>query len=518
MAKINQLRAGVWLSYLNMAIGSIVPLIYTPIMLDMLGQAEYGTYSLANSVMGYISLLNFGLGSTMARYITKYRAEDDKDGERKVVGLFTVIFMVIALLTFIAGTIVAFNLDFFYGDSLTSSELSTMKTLVLLLTFNTGFFLPCSVFTSITLSHEKYVFNRVMNIVLTCVSPCANLIVLYMGFKSVGLVIASTIVNAFVNIAYILYSYKKLHIMPKFKNMPFGMLKEILIFSFFIFLAQIVDTLYWTTDKVIIGAAMGTAAVAVYNVASTFNTYVMQISATISGVLMPKVTTMLTKNDTKEQLSELFIRVGRLQFIVVSFIVSAFISFGKPFILLWAGSDYGEAYTVALLVMLPYTIPLIQNTGISILVAQNKHSFRSIMYAIIAVFNVVLTMLLVNKYGIVGAAFATCLGYFIGQICIMNWYYHKKIGINIPLFWLNILKMSPVMVVMTLLGLFFTNKVMVIDSWTKFLISAIVFTIIYAVSAYFVMMNDYEKDVFRGPVKNLIKKISGKREELCTDK
>lgn len=513
MAKTNQLRAGVWLSYLNMAIGSIIPLIYTPIMLDMLGQAEYGIYSLANSVMGYISLLNFGLGFTMARYITKYRAEDDKDKEERVVGLFTVIFMVIGLLTLITGTVVGFNLDFFYGNSLTADELRTMKLLVLLLTFNASIFLPCSVFSSITISHERYIFNRVMNIVLTIISPCVNLIMLGMGFKSVGLVLSSTIVGVFVNITYIMYSYKKLHIMPKFKNMPFGMLKEILTFSFFLFLGQIVETLYGTTDKVIIGAAMGAVAVAVYNVGATFNGYIIQISTTISGVLMPKITTMVTKNATNEEISEIFIRVGRLQFIVVSFMTSAFIAFGKQFIFLWTGPEYGEAYVVALLVMLPITVPLIQNTGISILMAHNKHSFRSIVYAIIAVFNVILTVILVNDYGIVGASFATFIGYVIGQIFIMNWYYHKKIGINIPLFWLNILKMSPVMIVMMLAGLFVNNNIFIIDSWAKFLISAIIYTIIYAVCAYFVMMNDYEKDIFRGPVKKIFSKFFSKKSE-----
>ncbi len=510
MAKVNQLRAGVWLSYINMAIGSIIPMIYTPIMLRLLGQAEYGTYSLANSVMGYISLLNFGLGSTMARYITKYRAEDDRDGEKRIIGLFMVIFMVIALIIFIVGIVVGLNVDVFYGKTLTADEISTMKLLVILLTFNTAFFLPSSVFISVTIAHEKYIFNRVMNICTTTALPCVNLVILFMGFKSVGLVVGSTLVNAVVNLLYIIYSYKKLDIMPSFKNMPFNILKEIMVFSFFIFLGQIVDTLYWTTDKVIIGAAMGTVAVAVYNVGATFNTYVTQISTTISGVLVPKITTMVTKNATKEQLSELFIRVGRLQFIVVSFIVAAFITFGQQFIMLWVGDGYSEAYPVALMVMLPLTVPLIQNTGISILIAQNKHSFRSIVYAIIAVLNVVLTILLVDNYGMQGAAFATCFSYILGQIIIMNCYYHKKIGIKIPLFWLNILKMSPVMFIMIAVGLFVTNKFFVIDSWLEFLIGAIVFTGIYALGAYFVMMNDYEKDVFRGPVKKIVGKFTGK--------
>lgn len=510
MAKVNQLKAGVVLSYLNMAIGTIVPMFYTPIMLNIMGQSEYGTYGLANSVMGYIGLLNFGMGSTMARYITKYRAEDDKDGEQRIMGLFVIIFTIIALLIFIVGIVVTLNLDIFYGKSLTSNELATMKKLLLLLTFNTAFFLPCAVFNSVTIAHEKYIFNRMMNVIITSVTPFVNLAVLFMGFRSVGIVMASTVISFLVNFAYIIYSCKKLHMIPKFKNMPFGLLKEIVIFSFFIFLGQIVDTLYWTTDKVIIGAAMGTAAVAVYNIGATFNTYVMQFSTTLSGVLVPRVTTMVTQNVSKEELSRLFIKVGRLQFIVISFMVSAFISFGKPFILMWAGPDYGGAYTVALLVMIPFTIPLIQNTGISILIAQNKHSFRSTLYFVIAVFNVVLTVLLVGKYGIIGAAFATCFGYFIGQICIMNWYYHKKIGINIPLFWLNILKMLPIMAVMTVLGLFATNKLVEIDSWGKFFIGAIIYTAIYAVGAYFVMMNDYEKDVFRRPVKKVISKLTGK--------
>ena len=76
--KVNQLRVGALLSYVNLAIGSIIPMIYTPIMLRILGQAEYGLYSLSNSIVGYLSLLNFGFGSTIIRYICKYRERTSK--------------------------------------------------------------------------------------------------------------------------------------------------------------------------------------------------------------------------------------------------------------------------------------------------------------------------------------------------------------------------------------------------------------------------------------------------------
>ena len=67
----NQLKAGAVISYINLLVGNIIPLIYTPIMLRILGQAEYGLYGIAQSIMGYIGLLNFGIGGTIVRYLSK---------------------------------------------------------------------------------------------------------------------------------------------------------------------------------------------------------------------------------------------------------------------------------------------------------------------------------------------------------------------------------------------------------------------------------------------------------------
>ena len=87
MKKVNELKAGALLSYVNLAITCIIPLLYTPIMLRILGQAEYGLYSLSNSVISYLSMLNFGMGSAVIRYVAKARAEGDKEDVEKTVGL-----------------------------------------------------------------------------------------------------------------------------------------------------------------------------------------------------------------------------------------------------------------------------------------------------------------------------------------------------------------------------------------------------------------------------------------------
>ena len=107
--KRNQLKSGVMLSYVNLALSSIIPIIYTPIMLQMLGQSEYGLYSLANSVVGYLSLLSFGIGSTVVRYLTKYRAQGDKEGEQRMLGLFTAIYGVLTLVVLAVGMVCVLN-------------------------------------------------------------------------------------------------------------------------------------------------------------------------------------------------------------------------------------------------------------------------------------------------------------------------------------------------------------------------------------------------------------------------
>lgn len=88
---------------------------------------------------------------------------------------------------------------------------------------------------------------------------------------------------------------------------------------------------------------------AVYSVAIQLTQMFMMFSTAISGVFLPKVTAMVTYGGNEKEISDLFIRTGRIQYIVMSFILSAFVVFGRPFIRLWAGEGYEEAYYVSLL-------------------------------------------------------------------------------------------------------------------------------------------------------------------------
>lgn len=506
MVQRNELKSGVVLSYINLGLGTVIPFIYTPIMLKMLGQAEYGLFSLATSAVSYLSLLSFGFGSTIVRYISKYRAEKDKESEEKTYGFFLVLYCVLAVLVFVCGAVIVNNIEDIFQKGLSSTELDKMKILVMIMTFNSALSFPNSVFSSMITSHEKYIFRKLVDMLATVMAPLGNLVALYLGYSSVGMAAAATIIQFLMLPLNIFYCYKRLHIKPVISRLPIELIKEMLGFSLFVFIGSIVDMLFWATDKVILGMLSGSVAVAIYNVGGTFNNMVMNLSTSISGVLTPRVTGMVVKNTTKEELTDLFIRVGRLQFIIIAFIVSGFIVFGKIFINLWAGKEYLDAYWVTILTMIPLCVPLIQNTGVTIITAQNKHQFRSVIYLLIAILNVISTYLIVPYGGILGAATCSCVSYVLGQIIIMNIYYYKVTGINIPLFWKHILKMAVIPTVMTIFGIY-VNEKCIIKSWGSFLIAGVIFTAIYIILMYKFVLNKYEKNIFIEPLQRLLKKI-----------
>lgn len=215
---------------------------------------------------------------------------------------------------------------------------------------------------------------------------------------------------------------------------------------------------------------------------------------------LPRVTAMVTTHKTDRELSDLFIRTGRIQYIILAFILSGFILFGKQFIILWAGPNYADSYIIALLFFIPLTVPLIQNMGITILQARNQMKFRSILYICIALASLVAQIILARFWGGIGCAIGTAGALVLGQILIMNIYYQKRQHLNIVQFWKEISKMSIVPILLIILSSLLLRSIQ-IDNFVKLSIGIIIFSIIYIPSFWKFGMNNYERELIGSPVK-----------------
>jgi O-antigen/teichoic acid export membrane protein len=278
-------------------------------MLRLLGQSEYGLFKLSSTFTSYLSLISLGLGSAVGRYIIKAKTEKGKEEEEKFFGLFINIFRIISVVSFIVGIVLMFSVPLWYGKSLSDDELSRMKILVFIMVCNTAVNFVQVPYSSVVSSHERFVFIQIMNILITCVAPALNIVVLYMGFASIGMAIASLATTVVTRFAYYFYVKKSIKIIPNYKERPRGVMKEIMVFSFWIFVANVVGQLYNATDTFMIGMIpnLATTGVAVYNVGAVFNSMVFSLTTGISTVISPRTNTMVFDGADNKELTNLAI-------------------------------------------------------------------------------------------------------------------------------------------------------------------------------------------------------------------
>ena len=473
-------------------------------MLRLLGQSEYGLYQLVYSVVSYLGLLSLGFGASYMRFYSREQTKGNPEGVARLNGMFLLIFCAIAMICIGCGAVMVSNIKGIFGFGLSETEYPKARILMILMVANLALTFPNSVFSCIITSQERFLFQKTLILSQQLLNPFLTLPLLLMGYGSVGVVLVTTFLTVGVLASNILFCFCRLHARFCFRKLQFSLLKEMWVFTFFIFLNQIVDQINWSVDKFLLGRMLGTTAVAVYGVGGQINSLYLQFSSSISNVFIPKVNRIVAEHRSDEELSDVFVKVGRIQFVVMALILSGFVFFGRPFISFWAGKEYDESYAVTLLLIIPVTVPLIQNIGIEIQRAKNKHKARSFVYLLIAVANVGFSIPLIKLFGAFGAALGTAISLFAGNVIFMNWYYYSILGIDIPRFWRNIVSFLPALAIPILLG---TASLMTFEYNTllSLMVGIALYGIVYFCSIYRFGLNQNEKDMIRRPLKKLFR-------------
>ena len=502
---MNQKKAGVVISYATEAVKILSSLLYTPVMLRLLGQSEYGLYQLVHSVVAYLSLLNLGFGAAYSRYYFKAKTEGTQEDVARLNGMFMTIFLVITLIAALCGAVMIANIRGLFASGLTEQEYHTARILMIMMIFNLCVTFPDSVFSGIIYTHEQFFFQRIITFFQSLTGPFFAIPLMLMGYGSVGIVCVTTFFTLSKFALDIWYAFRKLHARFVFNHFDFSLFRDIGFFTFFIFLNQIIEQINWNVDRFLLGRMVGTAAVAIYGVGSNFNAMYIQYSSVISSVFGPQINRIVIEEKDDRQLSALFTRIGRLQFILLSLVLSGFFFFGVPFIRLWAGKDYGEAYYAALWLMVPSTVPLIQTLGGEILRAKNIHRTKSVVYFLIALGNVLISIPLIRRFGVTGATIGTAIALTIGDILFMNWYYATRAGLAIGAFWRSIASMLPALAVPLVLGLILIKHAAIIG-YASLGLWILLYLAVFGTSMWLLGMNDSEKQLALQLIRKLRRK------------
>lgn len=507
---MDQLKKGALLNYISIILTNIVGILMTPFILKCLGSDQYGIYLTVGALIGTISLLDFGLNNTIVRFVAKYKAEKNIVKEENFLATVMIIYAVISFLVLLIGALFYNYLDSYFGK-MTVFQIEIAKMMFAVLILNISLTLPGGVFLGICLGYEKFVFPKLLNIIRYILRSLTVLIILNYGGKAISLVLIDSFFNVIVVLISGHFVFTKLKVRFKLHSLNSNFIKEILMYSIWIFVFALVGVFQWKAGHWILGSMSIPSVLAIYGIGITLGSYYGAFSTAISSVFLPRATQMSVANASGEELTDMMIKIGRLSFIVLMYIFIFFSLYGLQFVNLWVGGELGsqgsfEAWLIALLIMGAYTIPLVQNFGNSILEAKNKLAFKATIYLLFMVLGTLIGYFLAKNNEALGMVVGSVLGWFIVQN-IMNVYYYKVIKINIPRFFKELLnKTLLVFIVISAIG--YSIRFLPGEGWINFIFKGGTFTLLFIVLVYFSGLNKYEKELFEKPIIQIVKKVS----------
>lgn len=494
---MSERKKGVILSYIQVVLSGVVSIIYVPLLLRYLGQSEYGLYQIVGSFFSYVTVFESCMSTGVLRNYCNALGNQDKEAADVTLSMAKVIYRAMAVLMVVAGVIVLFAFRRFYASSFSASELKESSAILILLFANMMVTLLGSIYLTILTGHEKFTFLKVLAIIIQVAQPF--FVILCVRKIPYAITVSTVIVllNVFTVLMRYLYVTQKLKIRIVKKKRNQRVIREIVELSVTILLGCIADQIFWKTDQVILGKLLSTAVVAVYSVGAQIYMMYMQFGTQIASVFYPKVSILYQEENGNQKVSDLFVRVGRVTFMIIMLILSGFIVFGKEFLLIWVGAGYIEAYYVAIVVMIPFSIDLAQNLALAILQVKKQYGFRAKIYLLSALINVITTVILASYFGIIGAAISTGLSMFITSGLIMNWYYLKKVHLDIVKFWKESFEVIVASMAIMILALLIKKHM----SWNsagllQLGMEILLFTSIYVCMMYkFIMTSEERKQI-----------------------
>ena len=132
MNSSKQIKLGAIFSYIAIAFNMIAGLIYTPWMIEQIGQQNYGLYTLATSLITMF-VMDFGMGAAVARFVSRYNAKGDQEGVNNFLGVVYKLYILIDAVIFLVLIGVYFFIDIIYTN-LSLAELETFKVLYIIVT------------------------------------------------------------------------------------------------------------------------------------------------------------------------------------------------------------------------------------------------------------------------------------------------------------------------------------------------------------------------------------------------
>lgn len=498
---MSQKKAGVILGYIYTALQSVISIIYIPILLNTIGKSEYGIYQIVGSVIAYFAAMEAPLCASILKFYVEYKVKDDEKNMENVLAIGRRIFYILSVCFVVLSIPSAYFLKLSFAQTFTESQISETLLMFGLMIFNLIISMNNYVYLAAINGHEKFIFIKLSSIVTLILQPIIVILVLQQYRYAFVIVAVQCLLNIVMAFIRKYYAKVKLGCAIKYHGFDKSLFKSMMALTLSTLCVALADQIFWKSDQIILGSIVGPDVVAEYSIGAQLNAMYISVACVLSSVILPTVTKLLV-NGTNDDVSRYFARIGRYQSILVVLILVGVIALGQEFIVLLAGEGYSYSYYVALLLMVPYSIDLIQICGGTILQIRNLYGYRAKMMIVTSIIKILLTILLVKIMGPLGAALSTAIVIILGNGVYLNCIYIRKLGIDIKLFLKTISKVWLIGIFMIPISYAINYFLVLPNEYIQFGIHVILFISVYALLIFKYELVSSEKksitQIFKG--------------------
>lgn len=503
MGSLNNIAKSAIISYISIFTNILVSFFYTPWMIHKIGVSDYGLYNLVLTFISYF-IMDFGLNSSVTRFIAKYRAEDDRDKIQKLLGITFKVFIVIDVIIFLILLISYFYIgNIFKG--LTISEVAKVKKLFLIAGGFSVLTFALKPIDGALNAYEIFIPNKIVDLIQRLSVVILVVICLLFDGNVYDLLLVNCIAALICSITkyFIFKAHTRIVINWRYRSKQDT--QEIFSFSGWIFLQSLAMRFRLSFIPSVLGIVSNSIQIAVFSLGMSLESLIWTLSAALNGLFLPMVSRLSHQGD-RPSIQALMIKVGRIQLFIVFLIYSSFVALGQPFLSLWVGDDFQGAYYVVLALTFSYLISNTTQIASDLVLAENKVRYTTIVTFITSFFGLIGSFFVAKYFGAVGSALCSGVALVINQFFYFP-LYASKLKIDVVLFFKEChFKILPLL---TLLGgvFYIISSSIAINNWLSLICLGMCYVVSFIAVSYFVLFNNEEKRLIHSVVLNLITKI-----------
>ena len=435
---IDQRKFGAILGYVYTILQTVIGILYIPILLTGIGKSEYGLYQVVGSIIAYFAAMEAPLCASILKYYTEYKERNDSVKMENTLAIGKRLFLVISLFFIIISIPILFVVRFSFEDTFTDSELLEISVMFVVMVLNLVVTMNNYVIVAAITACERFIFLKLSSLITLIFQPLLVVLIIQEYKFAFVIVIVQVSLNILMALWRTYYAKSKLKVKIVYHGFDKRLFKGMMTLSLATFGVALADQIFWRSDQLILGSMFGPDIVTEYSIGAQINALFIGIACVLGGVMMPTVTRKIV-NGTDKDVSLFFAKTGRFQSFLIVPILFGFISFGQELInIITIGGGYDLSYQCALLLMIPYSIDLIQICGSTIMQVKNQFGYRAKLMFISAILNIGLTIVLAKHIGPIGAAISTTITIVISNGFILNYIYAKKMHLDLQYFFKSI--------------------------------------------------------------------------------